>query len=188
MNIQIQSRALARVLKALLPFCSKDATRAHMCGVCFDTTGGALSIVASDGHTMASATDLLYTKTEDEGELIIPTHEIKALISLCKSRTDFDVVLTRESVSVGSSSMSISPSSASFPPWRAILPKSYGEPEPVGLNPLYVARAGKACDTFRVSSEIGTLFTQGGALDAVTFVQNCPDTGKLTVVVMPFRI
>lgn len=188
MKIEIKSRALARILKALLPFCSKDSSRAHLAGVCFDTTGGVLNIVATDGHTMAAASDLIYTKCEDQGELIIPAHEIKALISLCKARTDFDVVLTRESVSVGASSMSVSPCSALFAPWRAVMPKTYGEPEPVGLNPLYVARAGKACDTFRTSTSIGVLFTQGSALDAVTFVQNCHDTGKLTVVVMPFRI
>lgn len=194
MKITTTSTILSRCLKAVSTFCSKDESRFHLNGVLFEAKASSVHIVATDGHTLCAA-EPIHTKTEVQGEVIVSLECIKRIITMCKGRDDRPVTITiyegKKEIVVGNESMPLQIIKSSFPPWRKICPASSGrscDSGIVGLDPVYLVRAGKAGKDFRTNKEHGVKFSIGGELDPVRIDQHCYDTGGLTVIIMPMRI
>jgi hypothetical protein len=209
MLISITRGTLFASLKALSAFSSTDPTRFHLTSIYFEATpAGELTLVATDGHTMAVATPTVRVETphpagasvimrsEDAARLAAAVKPIKAAADervtlLFVGRT---VKLTSELSYGAVPAMEFTGVDSQFPTWRAVVPakaESAGVPL-FGIDARYLARAGKAFEAFATSDRgrgVGVEFnTVVSELDPIRMDIESSSHGALTIVIMPRRI
>lgn len=184
----LSSEVLKCVLKALLLHVSKDQTRTHLAGVYLQVAENKITAVATDGHTLARWDDLKVEGCTGTGTALISTALAKDVVRACKRGTTVTVERTGRLLSIQCDCTTLTDmlDSQDYPNYEAIIPsRERGAPEgaPVGLNPAYMARAGKTLELADARVEVPCTVHIKGPLDPVRY-----DRGSITVVVMPMRI
>lgn len=195
MVMEFKRQVLFNAISAVLPFASKDDTRAHLCSVLFEADGDTLNVVATDGHTLAWAKPLPDLRSpKAKASAILGADVAKGLADTVKpSRTERDDVIEirfndgiHYTSALGESRFGAM--TANYPPFRKVVPNKV-KPSVFNANPVYLERVAKACKAFvrggrRVDRGVQV---QGGGLDPIRFDYSHPDFGDLVAIVMPMR-
>lgn len=132
-SASIKTETMRRALHATLPCVSKDGTRFYLQGVHFDTEGGFLTVVATDGHRLT-----IYD-TADPWPLapaILPAAAAKALLAMLPKGDNGALHITQSGDHLwikqdsGHWSVYTKMIDGKYPEWRWIMPRS-DRPEPI---------------------------------------------------------
>lgn len=200
--ITVAREILYRTLRAVILFASEDKTRFHLNSVYFDTEGGELKLVATDGHTMAIGYPICRGRGGES--LILRLEDAEALLKVLKydkknGHLELEVSLGEMIKVIGADiAFERNPLAEKFPPWRAVVPergdrkgKTKSAPAVFGLAARYVERVGTASKYFgvRADSSKALEFTNlASDLDPMRMDIEEVDTGTLTMIIMPMRI
>jgi DNA polymerase-3 subunit beta len=110
-------RAIDRTIYAA----SLDVPRQMVNAVLFASDGGKLRAVATDGHRLATST----SDTEWAGDVMIPRESVAAIRKFIDRVETVMVDVTSSTVFVRADgdTISVKRSSATFPPWRSVVPE-----------------------------------------------------------------
>jgi hypothetical protein len=189
----VDAGKLAKALKLVFPFASKDMTRLYMCAVRLevDDQGQVLRVVATDAKAMAVVSIRIWEHDRAAGAVDLTLPCASALQAACKgaSRVAFSEGQARVDDSL---TMALVTRAEAFPPWKRVLPSEGGDwaPGPRAVDAALLARAGRALRDFAKpdSYEHGHVRVSWyEPLGATRWDVTNEDIGNLTVVVMPRR-
>lgn len=193
---------LHRALRAVSLFICPDETRFHLATIHVEITDGAIHLVATDGHTLAHARPVA-THVTGEGSALIAAPDVKDLIAALKpSKTNAHNEVQIALVGAGKISVTCQDIAfvrtgvdSQYPPWRAVVPERATDSSKgaglFGVNPAYLARAGKAAECLCTDkrSPAGFEFTAPmNALDPMRLDYHDRESGSIVVVIMPMRV
>lgn len=199
----ITREVLYRSLRAVQDFMSADATRFHLCGVYLEQDGNSgLSIVATDGHTMAIVRPIIKVSGQND-PVIVKGEDVETLVKLIKpskqnGHHELTFTTADKTFQVLGQDVQFERKGidSQFPPWRAVVPEEGGKgtikgPERVMLQATYVGRAAEAAKRLGVSPRSTKQMRIGwvaSELDPVRMDIDEEDTGSLAMVIMPMRM
>jgi hypothetical protein len=191
-----------RALRAAALFICEDETRFHLNGVCFEITPEALNLIATDGHTLGHVQPIAKSRATGTQGAIMRAEDVEALLKVlkpAKGTGGHEVTLTlgdKRTITVSGQDISFTRTGvdSQFPPWRQFVPEKGNGNKAAGLfgvNPFYLARAGKMAEYITVDKRAGRgleFSTPRDALDPMRMDFSDPDCASVTAVVMPMRL
>lgn len=179
-----QTDILVGAIKATLPFCSTDEARKHINRLCVERADKKAVFIATDGHTLCSATvDLDVDST------------IKSGVKYALTREECDIILARAKAKPTILEVDLRDEKETnldeFPPYAQVIPdySSRKKSAPcVGFNASYLARAEKVVKALGAVPSRGVKLRLGETeLEAVRLDVD-GSLGKAVIVIMPMRI
>lgn len=187
----LDTKELKAALKAALLFASKDITRPHLCGAHFKLTADRLTITSTDGHTLARVK--IPARAGADAEFTVAREALERLIKVLPragntTLTPQAMVSPEGYVGVAHRHAGVlEPLEGLFPNADKVIP-AHGRDclgaVPVGVDPKYLARVGKAASLLGIDS---LRMQTAKELDPIRF-DGGADGVELLAIVMPRRL
>lgn len=121
-SITVPADDLHLGLATVLDAAARDDVRQYINGVLFEVRGGALRLVATDGHRLHAWETPIDSDTEARG--IVPRRSAATLARLATGdSTRIDITPTAASFAIGETLFTTKLIAAKYPDWRRVLPK-----------------------------------------------------------------
>ena len=188
---------ISKTLFAVLAASSTDATRYNLSSLRFDTEGGKLRIVATDGHMLAFLDTGIETPPEF-APFTMERSDVEYVSKLVKGKAALPVEMTFPDKSAsdvefkqGSTLMRFEKVTVDFPDYRKVIPEANAEQktcEAVGFNVELMLRAMKLIKAAKPAHKnCASAWKFHEELSPCVLKTDVED-GLLTVVVMPLRL
>lgn len=187
----METQALKTILQFALASAGKKDVRYYLNSVLIDQTDTATEIIATDGHRLSHAT-LIERLGLPVGRYILPREDIEAMVKMLPKTGACTISLADGLVVCDfGQQYRITPMDATYPDCQRILP-DYSTGEPIhngyGVNPEYLAQAGKALSSMRASKLPSVRMRIATDINAMRLevVSNLAD--DVFIIIMPCKL
>lgn len=141
--VDVEARALVKVLAAVEPYMSVDAARPHLHGTKLEWTSTTVRAIATDGHRMARVTEPARSSITSDCMLLLPYDGAKRLRRFAEKSRVATLQMAASSatltVRAGLSQISLRIAEERFPPYEKVVPKTRAVEITISRRPLLAA-------------------------------------------------